>query len=156
MTLNTNTITISDGDVRFHIRGPRHYNSVVGQGSSITCSIDAPEADDTFVMFVDGTPFYNLSSNSTWYSAGFNKSSYDWGNGTISTDIEGFVDEFTADHNRTLINCTSYKYPGHISMRIRVRPDNSTDNNTGKYEMSSVKQVVHSWFLLNNSVNALI
>ena len=90
-------------------------------------------------MFVDGIPFSSLSENSTWYGAGFNKTEWDWENGTISTDIVGFVDEFTADHNRTVINCTSYKYPGHISTRIRLQPDNSTDNNTGKYQPSSLK-----------------
>ena len=129
-------ISISDANVRFHIRGPNNGSAMVGQGSSITCSIDAPEADDTFVMYIDGTPFSELSPECPWSKAGFNRSTFDWENGTISTDIVGFVDEFTSGHNGTEINCTSWKYNGHVAMEIDLQPDNSTDNSTGRNNQS--------------------
>ena len=116
----------------FHIRGPKAQNAMIGQGSSITCSIAAPEKDLTFEMYVNGRSFSKLSPDSPWNSAGFKRSTYDWNNGTVSTDIEGFVEKFTGGHNNTAIYCTSYKYPGHVSLNITLHPDNSTHNQTGK------------------------
>ena len=128
--LNLNSI--SDTEAIFHIRGPKAQNAMIGQGSSITCSIAAPEEDLTFEMYVNGRSFSKLSPDSPWNSAGFKRSTYDWNNGTVSTDIEGFVESFTGGHNNTAIYCTSYKYPGHVSLNITLHPDNSTHNQTGK------------------------
>ena len=123
--------------MRFHIRGPKPRYAMIGQGSSITCSVAAPQNDSTFEMYIDGTPASQLSPYSPWYNASFTRSTYRYRNGTVSTDIEGYVDEFTADHNGALINCTSWKYNGSIATYIRLRPDNSTDNNTGKMTVTS-------------------
>ncbi|KAL5266932.1 hypothetical protein ACHWQZ_G004096 [Mnemiopsis leidyi] len=121
----------TDSEVRFHIRGPEYYAREVGQGSSITCSIAAPEIDDTFEMYVNGIRSSDLcAEDSPWCSAGFNKSIYTYDNGTVETSVEGLVYEFTSAHNETYIKCTSYKYSGSISEWISLRPDNSTDNNT--------------------------
>merc|ERR1712176_180856 len=113
-----------------HIRGPKPRYAMIGQGSSITCSVAAPQNDSTFEMYIEGTPASQLSPYSPWYNASFTRSTYRYRNGTVPTDIEGYVDEFTADHNGALINCTSWKYNGSIATYIRLRPDNSTDNNT--------------------------
>ena len=85
-------------------------------------------------MYVNGVLSDNLcQEGSPWCSAGFNRSIWRYDNGTVETSINGFVDEFTAAHNETYIECTSYKYNGSVSEWISLRPDNSTDNNTGKF-----------------------
>ena len=93
-------------------------------------------------MYVNGVHTSDLcAENMIWCDAGFNRSIWTYSNGTVETSINGFVDEFTAGHNETYIECTSYKYNGSVSEWISLRPDNSTDNNTGKYEQKRSAQV---------------
>ena len=107
---------------------------MIGKGSSITCAVSAPEKDDTFEMYLNGERSSKLPSDSHghWEKAYFKR--YDWKdkNGTVSTVVAGYVDKFTKEHNNTMINCTSTKYKGHVAMKIRLRPNNSTNNHTGK------------------------
>ena len=142
----------SISDVRFHIRGPKYYAQEVGQGSSITCSVAAPEFDETFEMYVNGIHTSDLcEEGSPWCSAGFNRSIWRYDNGTVETSINGFVDEFTAGHNETYIECTSYKYNGSVSEWISLRPDNSTNNNTGTWILTFLlpnMDVKKPWYVL--------
>ena len=83
-------------------------------------------------MYVNGIQSEDLcEAGSPWCSAGFYKGNWTYDNGTVETYVHGFVDEFTSDYNNTYIECNSQKYNGSISTWISLRPDNSTDNNTG-------------------------
>jgi hypothetical protein len=121
----------TDSKVRFHIRGPKPEEAMIGKGSSITCAISAPAVDDTFEMFLDGVAASKLSDRSYWKIANFKRYNYTSTNGTNHTVVAGYMEKFREQHNNTLVNCTSQRYQGHASMRIRLRPENSTHNHTG-------------------------
>ena len=112
--------------MRYHIRGPgRHGEAVIGTGSSITCSVAAPEEDDTFEMEINGYIWNSDSLEGAWSEAGFSKSVYNYENGTIETRIEGFVESFTKEHDMTIIKCHSYKYEGEVDMTIKIQGMNN-------------------------------
>ena len=103
----------------FHIRGPKPQYSVVGESSSITCSIAAPEFDETFEMFVDGISYREIRFDAQRTRTGLE-------NGTVVTNIAFFADELIAEFNLTVIRCLSLKYDGEISLTINLRPANAS------------------------------
>ena len=108
--------------MRYHIRGPgRHGEAVIGTGSSITCSVAAPEEDDTFDMEINGNSWGRGELEGPWTEAGFARSVYVHRNGTISTNIEGFVESFTKEHDMAIIKCHSWKYEGGVDMTIKIQ-----------------------------------
>ena len=107
-------------EVRFHIRGPKPQHSVVGEGVSITCSIAAPDVDETFEMLVDGISYRRVSWHDSGHNAHYSRERLD--NGTFVTEIGISFHEFPAKKNLTVIRCFSLKYDGEISLTINVQP----------------------------------
>ena len=106
---------------RIHIRGPKPSQAYVGEGSSITCAINAPDIDYSFEMYINGDRYNNLNRTSPWRVANFTWSAYRESNGTVTTAIEGFVDSFTKEHDRTRIDCRSEKYMKKDFIYIRIK-----------------------------------
>ena len=74
-------------------------------------------------MYVNADLSDAIPDISVWSNAQFMRTTYDLGNGTVETSIEGFVDEFTAEHNNTEIMCVSLKHNKQISMEILIQPE---------------------------------
>ncbi|XP_063681602.1 uncharacterized protein LOC134816599 [Bolinopsis microptera] len=116
---NEDSTQTRGSEARYHIRGPKHQEAVVGGGSSITCSVANPEEDDTFMMEINGNSWDELEG--VWTEAEFSKAVYDYENGTIETRIEGFVESFTKEHDMADIRCYSLKHKGEVSMTIKLQ-----------------------------------
>lgn len=96
--------------------------ALVGEGSSITCSISASYSDESFVMMVDGERYDSESLPGSWKAANFERTEYDFENGTISTAIEGFIDTFSMEHNSTVFHCVSEKNNAEGRFTIKLAP----------------------------------
>ena len=96
------------------------------------CSLYAPEADETFEMYINGVPSSQISPEDPWHKADFFKKNWTYDNGTVETYVHGWVRELSSAHNETHIDCVSSKYQvDNFSTEIILH---STDSNTGTSE----------------------
>ncbi|KAL5250141.1 hypothetical protein ACHWQZ_G016018 [Mnemiopsis leidyi] len=113
-----------------NIRGPKASQAHVGGGSSITCSVTAPEEDNFFWMRINQHNWFELPEGSAWREANFTRHVERFENGSVATGVMGFIDNFREEHSAN-VSCGSNN-PDHqryASIRLEFK-NNSTNNDT--------------------------
>ena len=108
------------GVAEYTFSSPKGDSAVVGASGTITCSVYASYADESFEMlFGDGKRYEERDMN-IWGDVEVEKSVENFSNGTVRTTLSIFVESLSVEMNDARLGCVSMQNEDSIIRDIMV------------------------------------